>query len=304
MPTTELQNWKKSGTFLEFGSFKQKIFFKEIGKASASANKTLLLLHGFPESSYSFHKVLDGLAEHFERIVVFDMPGYGLSDKPDSHYTYSLFEQADVALILWQHLGVKGGHLLSHDMGDSVATELVARHVNGLIPAWFSEGFQSFTFTNGSMVLDLAKLRITQKILLSRYGHLMSKLTSFKIFNQQVRSAHGNDKLTDQDIELLWDNILQQNGHRKNHLMIKYLNDRKRFEKTRWLPALSQLNKPIHLCWGNADAVARISMAHYLKEKICPSAQLSIMPEVGHFCQLGSPDIWLEHVLAFYTQKT
>ena len=83
----------------------------------------------------------------FDRIILFDMAGYGLSDKPVEGFTYSLMEQADLALQVWQHLGVKGGHLLAHDMGDSVATELVARHVSNLLPAWFAAGFQSFTFT-------------------------------------------------------------------------------------------------------------------------------------------------------------
>lgn len=303
MLTTELQQWEKGGRYLEIGPFKIKVFVRDLAKEDASPEKTLLLLHGFPESSYSYHKIIPGISAFFERVVVFDMPGYGLSDKPWEHYTYSLFEQADTALQVWKELGIAGGHLLSHDMGDSVATELVARHVAGILPAWFSKGFQSFTFTNGSMVLELADLRITQKILLGRYGHLMSKLTSFRIFNQQVRSGHGNDTLSDKDVELLWENIIQQEGHRKNHLIIKYLNDRKRFEKTRWLPALKEVNLPIHICWGEADAVARVEMAHYLKENICKEAVLSLMPGVGHFCQLGSPEIWVKSISAFYRES-
>ena len=129
----------------------------------------------------------------------------------------------------------------------------------------------------------------------------MSLLSTFKIFNQQVRSAHGNDNLSDKDVEMLWENVIQQDGHRKNHLMIKYLNDRIRFEKTRWLPALSQVKLPIHICWGTADAVAKVEMAHYLKKNICPSAILTLMLNVGHFCQLGSPKIWIESVGEFYS---
>lgn len=300
MRSTELDYWSQKGEHIEVGPFKHKVFLQDYGRAEASAEDTLLLLHGFPESSYSFHKVINGLAKEFKRIVVFDQLGYGLSDKPSENYTYSLFEQADVALQVWKHLNIKGGHLLSHDMGDSVSTELVTREVQEILPAWFSEGFQSYTFTNGSMVLDLASLRITQKILLSKRGHLMSKLSTFKIFNHQVKGAHGNDKLSEVDIALLWENVQQQSGHKKNHLMIKYLNDRKRFEKTRWLPHLALTKVPIHLCWGDADAVAKIEMANYLKKNICKNAHLTVMKGVGHFCQLGSPTIWVDSVLAFY----
>lgn len=300
MRTPELDDWASDGHYLKIGPFEHQIFYKQYGNISANSDKTLLLLHGFPESSYSYHKIIPGMQALFDRIIVFDMIGYGLSDKPSKDFAYTLIEQADLTLQIWNHLGIKGGHLLAHDMGDSVATELVTRHVSEILPAWFSDGFQSFTLTNGSVVLELAKLRITQKILLSSWGHLMSNLTSFALFRQQVQSAHGNSKLSDKDIELLWDNVIQQDGHRKNHLMIKYLNDRKRFEKTRWLPALSQVKLPIHICWGEDDAVARVTMAHYLKEKICPSATLTLMPGVGHFGQLSSPAVWVESVGTFY----
>lgn len=300
MRLPDLQEWESDGHYLKIGPFQHQVFYKDYGDVTASPEKTLLLLHGFPESSYSYHKIIAGMLAIFDRIVVFDMLGYGLSDKPIENYTYSLFEQADVALQIWQHLGIKGGHLLSHDMGDSIATELVARHTSHILPAWFSAGFQSFTFTNGSMVLELASLRITQKILLSRWGYVLSNLTTFAIFNNQIRSAHGNDRLSEKDVALLWNNVAQQDGHRKNHLLIKYLNDRKRFEKTRWLPALSQVKLPIHICWGEADAVAKVAMAHHLKNNVCPSAKLTLMPGVGHFCQIGSPDIWVKHVSSFY----
>lgn len=298
-----LSEWKEKGQYINYGPFDHQLFVIQFGDPDAPVQKTLLLIHGFPESSYSFHNVIEGLLKTFDRVVLFDMLGYGLSDKPTEGYTYSLFEQADTVFAVWQYLGIKGGHMLSHDMGDSVATEIVARHESGLMPSWFNEGLQSLTFTNGSMVLELAKLRITQKILLSKYGYLLRNVTTFKIFDQQVRSAHGNDRLSDEEIQTLWELNMLKHGHQKTYLTIKYLNDRKRFEKTRWLPALGQTKLPIHLCWGDADAVARIEMAHYLKKNICPEAQLTIMKGLGHFCQMGSPDEWVNYVSSFYKEK-
>jgi pimeloyl-ACP methyl ester carboxylesterase len=304
MPIAKLQTWQASGSFLQYGPFNYKVFVKEVGKKEASADATLLLLHGFPESSFSFHAIINGMLAHFERIILFDMIGYGFSDKPIENYSYSLIEQADLALKVWQYLGIKGGHVLSHDMGDSVATELVARHVNNLLPIFFSEGFRSFTFTNGSMVLEMANLRITQKLSLSKYGRMMGKFVSFKLFSQQIKSAQGNDTLSEDAISELWEANKLQEGHQKSYLTIKYLNDRKQFEKTRWLPALAQLKLPIHICWGVDDAVANVEMAHYLKDKICPNAKLTLMEGVGHFCQLGSSEIWVKSVGKFYSDLT
>lgn len=296
----QLTAWKTDSEYITYGAFCHKIFVKQLGNPDATAQKTLLLLHGFPESSYSYHAVIDGMLEVFDRIILFDMIGYGWSDKPVENYSYSLLEQADTAFHVWKHFGIKGGHLLGHDMGDSVATEILTRHENGLIPAWFSEGLQSTTFTNGGMVLELAKLRITQKILLSRYNFLLRNVITFGIFNHQVQSAHGNKNLSKEEIQTLWESNLLQEGHQKTYLTIKYLNDRKQFEKTRWLPALSQTKLPVHLCWGDEDEVAKVAIAHYLKENICKDAKLTIMKGLGHFGQLGNPEKWVESVRTFY----
>lgn len=296
----QLTSWKENGEFISYGPFGHKLFVKQLGNAEASAEKTLLLIHGFPESSYSYHAIVDGMLATFDRIILFDMLGYGLSDKPTEGYTYSLFEQADTVFQVWKHFNVKGGHIISHDMGDSVLTEIVARNENDQLPHWFTEGIKSLTFTNGSMVLDLADLRITQKILLSRYGHLMRNITTPQIFNQQLKSAHGNSKLPQIEIDILWEGNTLKDGHKKTYLTIKYLNDRKRFEKTRWLPALGKTKLPVHLCWGTDDAVARVEMAYYLKKNVCTHAKLTLMEGVGHFCQLGSPQKWIEHISNFY----
>ncbi|RBP53056.1 alpha/beta fold hydrolase [Arenicella xantha] len=303
-----LEAWRARGSFYSVKPLALHVFALDLGDSGASSDDTLLLLHGFPESSFSFNKVVDGLRNTFARIVLLDMPGYGFSDKPGAEYSYSLVPQADSVLQVWQQLGVRGGHVLSHDMGTSVLTELVARHVNRQLPASFSDGLKSITFTNGSMVLKLAKLRLMQKLLLNKaVGPLVSSQARYAVFRQTVLSGHGvgigsPGGLSEQDIQLLWQGCTLQNGHQKNHHLIRYLNDRKRFESTRWLPALKLLDGdvPIHICWGDADQVARVEMAHYLQAQICPSASLSIMPSAGHFCQLGSPALWLDTVSQFF----
>lgn len=301
MPTQNaLQEWQSTGSFIQVGPLPLKVFVKEIGDPQAGPERTLLLLHGFPESSYSYHLILEGMSRHFERIILFDMPGYGWSDKPIDDYSYSLMEQADVALAVWKHFGIRGGHLLAHDMGNSVATELAARQVQDLLPAWFEERIHSFTFTNGSLVLGLASLRITQKILLSRFGPAMKHFTTYGLFRNQVRSAHGNHNLPETEIKTLWEANCLQEGHLKAYLTIRYIRDRQRFERTRWLPALSKVKVPIHLCWGEDDAVARVEMVHHLKREICPSADVTTMKNVGHFGQLGSPEEWVNGVGQFY----
>lgn len=299
----EIEQWKAKGLHINLAKAAGiRVFVREIGNSSAPSDRTLLLLHGFPESSFSYHRVLKGLSEYFERIILFDFPGYGLSDKPKTGYSYSLLEQADVALEVWKYFGITGGHLLAHDMGDSVATELIAREVEKATPEWFTNGFKSYTLTNGSVILEFAELRIMQKLLLTNYGKYLSKLSNKRLFRHQIKSAHGNAPLSETEISRLWEMNIQNSGRTITHLTIKYIFDRKKYESKRWLPALTETRVPIHICWGNKDEVAKVAIAYYLKKNICTRAQLTIMEGVGHFGQIGSPEAWLSSVLSFFEQ--
>jgi len=92
----------------------------------ASSKPNLVILHGYPTSIYDYWKALPLLMEKY-RVVMHDHIGFGLSDKP-THYSYQLIDQATIALNFWDQLNIKNCHLLAHDYGTSVATEIIHRH--------------------------------------------------------------------------------------------------------------------------------------------------------------------------------
>ena len=110
----------------------------------------LLLLHGFPTSSYDWREVLE--IESGRAALAFDFLGFGLSDKPRDH-TYGLAWQADLTEeLIARHGEGRPVFICAHDMGTSVATELFARDIAGEL------GFEAIgaLLFNGSMILDLA----------------------------------------------------------------------------------------------------------------------------------------------------
>ena len=294
----ELLAWESRGHYVSVGPAAHRVYVQSIGAPVAAPADTLLLVHGFPESSYSFCRNVDVLARRFRRVVLIDLLGYGLSDKPLDH-SYSLFEQADVALDAWHQLGVTGGHVLGHDMGDTVVTELLARHGRGLLPAWFAGGFPSVTFTDGSMVMELARLRLSQTLLRSPLGPLLAPLSRYRVFAQQLRSASGGT-LAERDIQMMWAALRHNDGQRVQHRLIRYIDERLRFQSTRWLPALAATALPVHLCWGALDRVSPPAIAEHLKAHVCPAARLTLLPRAGHFSQQEDPDAWNEAVLKFW----
>ena len=291
--------WRDAGDYLEWRQGECRIFYRDIGESVASPDKTLLILHGFPESTFSFHKAIGRLSDYFDRIVMVDFPGFGLSDKP-TRLTYSLFEQTDALLSAWRQLDVCGGHALAHDMGDSILTELVARSVQGLLPAWFHSGLHSLTFTDGNMVMEKAALVPMQRLLRQpAIGPIMSRLSNLSLFRNQVIQANGAP-LEIEDIDGMWQLNTLQNGHRLTWKLIRYLDDRDRFQNPRWLSALRRFDGPVHLCWGASDKVSPPAVAEHLKREVCPEARLTFMEGIGHFCQLQAPDEWSDATLDFY----
>ncbi|HAP70608.1 MAG TPA: hypothetical protein DCR04_12940, partial [Flavobacteriales bacterium] len=67
MISQELKTWGEEGEYITFGSNSYKMFVRQFGDENASSAKTLLLIHGFPESSYSYHGIVDGMLKTFDR---------------------------------------------------------------------------------------------------------------------------------------------------------------------------------------------------------------------------------------------
>ena len=95
----QLRQWRGRGQMLDV------LGHQMFSLSQGESNETLILIHGFPTSSFDYFDVIDKLSEHYQ-VLVFDHLGFGFSDKP-SDYTYSLVDQAEQALALWRQLGIK-----------------------------------------------------------------------------------------------------------------------------------------------------------------------------------------------------
>lgn len=85
--------------------------------------KPLLLLHGYPETHMTWHKIAPGLAKHFT-VIIPDLRGYGNSSKPigtPNHSTYSKREMAKDQIELMEHLHYDQFFVVGHDRGARVA---------------------------------------------------------------------------------------------------------------------------------------------------------------------------------------
>jgi len=94
----------------------------------------LLLVHGHPQTSAIWHRVVPTLAQHFT-LVVADLRGYGDSSKPrgaPDHANYSKRVLARDLLRLMQQLGHARFSVLAHDRGARVAHRLAMDHAGAV----------------------------------------------------------------------------------------------------------------------------------------------------------------------------
>ncbi len=271
--------------------FGHRVFVVDEGGADADA---LVILHGYPSSSYDFVEVLPALAKRF-RVVVHDHLGFGLSQKPDD-YSYSLIEQADAALDVWRQLGIDSAHLLAHDYGTSVATELLARRQRGFLDF----DIQTVTLCNGSMHVELAEMSKLQRILPMRgVGPLAAKLANRVMFGRQIRRILGDGgAVSERELDLMWEGLVRDGGRDVIPRIARYQHERRKFWH-RWIGALQQLDLPCHVVWGRQDAVAVAEIAETLAAEV-PDVQLTWLDDLGHYPMIEHPDRWATAVLGLW----
>ena len=238
-----IQKWHQKGKYSNV--FGRNMFYILEGQVTEES-EAIVFFHGFPTSSYDYAKALPDLKEVFPNklLLFFDHVGFGFSDKPQDDYEYTLHDHAENALHLLMQLNIKSAHIISHDMGDSILTEILLRRHLKLLPDYFNDFFKSVTFTNGGMHYDSANLRLSQILLNNHYfGKFFSSLysrlpkdISTRITKRQLESIYSRNSDPfdrDEDIEAISALTRYNGGMTLTHKTVSYLKDRARFE-SRW----------------------------------------------------------------------
>ncbi len=95
----------------------------------AGSGAPVVLLHGFPETSYGWRHQIPELAKSY-RVIAPDLRGYGRTDKPANGY-----DKRNMALDLRELLraiGISKVALVGHDRGARVATRFAKDHPDAL----------------------------------------------------------------------------------------------------------------------------------------------------------------------------
>jgi pimeloyl-ACP methyl ester carboxylesterase len=241
----------------------------------------LLLLHGFPSCSYDWRQLV--ALEPQRAILAFDFLGFGLSEKPRDH-DYTLAWQADLTEELVRRHGGGPVHLVAHDMGTSVATEILARELEGALEM----ELEAAVLFDGSVIIERASLTLGQKLLRSSFGPLLARLSSGTFFRWQLGSVFAAaHPMSAEEGADQWALMKFEDGNRITDKLIGYTFERAR-HADRWHGAVRDWPKPLSLIWGLLDPVATTHVLDGLRE-LRPSAPVFELPDLAHYPQIEDP---------------
>lgn len=230
----------------------------------SAAGAPVVFLHGWPDSWFSFSRVLALLPEDL-RGIAFDQRGFGESDRPVSGY--SIAEMAADAVALLDALGIEQATLVGHSFGTFVARQVAIAHSERVAALMLiGTGFPASNPVMRELQNSLSDL---PDPIPEQFAREFQASTAFRPIPPDFF-----DRIVEESMKLpprLWRLAIDR--------LIEY-DDTKQ---------LARIKAPTQLLWGDKDALfSRTEQDSFIAE--LPSARLTIYEETGHCPKWEQPE--------------
>jgi pimeloyl-ACP methyl ester carboxylesterase len=266
------------------------VFYREAGDP---ANPTLLLLHGFPASSFMFRDLITLLSDDFH-LVAPDYPGFGHSATPDG-FTWTFDHLADVVEAFTDALGLDRYGLYMQDFGGPVGfrsavrrpervTFLVVQNANA-----YEEGLpDAFWAPVRAMWADPTP---------EHRAAVAAGATSDDVLRWNYLHGTGDPSRISPDSWVLQRALLDRPGvlSAMADLLYDYRTNPARYPQ--WQEYLRRHQPPTLVVWGRNDVIFPEAGAHPFARDL-PSVDLNIL-ETGHFALEDHADVIAAHIRRF-----
>jgi pimeloyl-ACP methyl ester carboxylesterase len=247
----------------------------------------LVLVHGWPWSSFSWHRLIPDLASAYD-VHWYDMPGYGRSQMGSEQRT-SLDVQGRVFAEMLEHWGLERPMVLAHDMGG--ATTLRAHLLHGC-------EFERYLLMNvvamrpwGSEFFDHVGRHVDAFMGLPPHIHRA-------VVEAYIRGAIVND-IDATDFAKLVEPWIAGEGRTSFYRQFAQADERYTAEVE---PLFGRVRCPVRIIWGEDDPWIPLERGRALHALI-PQASFNTLPGVGHLPQLEAPGLVLEEMYAFLSGR-
>jgi len=247
--------------------------------------QTIIMIHGFSSSLYSWRACLDPLSKHF-CVIALDLKGFGYSEKPPSEY--SITEYVEFVIRFMDSLGIDTATLCGNSMGGNIAWRTALKYperVDKLILV-DSAGYPSER-TGLPFFMKLGRLPGAHR--------LFSLIVTQGRIRESLESAYYDDSnVTEKTVDTYY--YATRTDGAMHAPLARIRGRRSSIEK--WQPRISELKLPTLIVWGTEDTWIPPEDAHRFHHDITGS-ELILIPECGHVPQEETPEIFTTHVLDF-----
>jgi pimeloyl-ACP methyl ester carboxylesterase len=255
----------------------------------------VVLLHGFPEFWYSWHRQIEPLATAGFRVIVPDQRGYNKSSKPRGAASYTLSELTSDVLAIADQLGQERIFLAGHDWGAAVAWSVALLHPQrgaklAILNIPHPSVMRRYLATNRR------QLRRSWYMFFFQLPFLPE--TAFTAFNYRlgvrslVRSSRPNT-FSSEDL------TQYRSAWSQPHALSSMINWYRAAFRFRTKFPDSTVHVPTRILWGERDAFLLADMAHD-SLRYCDSAELYTFANASHWLQHEEPARVSELLIDFF----
>lgn len=241
------QEWKNTGKFVTVDD--NKLFVIDTDPM-ATKKETIVILHGYPLTSFDFRQVINLLSEYY-RVVTHDHLGFGFSDEP-KNFSYSLVEDANVAIKLWNKLQINDFKIIAVEYGVMMAKEILFKKNAGLIPFKIKSIVASQN--NSSKLYDNLKAidYLFKNKHLPKYREVLANYDNKEYFNTQENGPHNVKYGEETKIRSIWDNF-NSIEKQKEILQLSTYAEEIYLYWHRWMNGLKNTDIHISFFWRKDD---------------------------------------------------
>ena len=241
----------------------------------------VILLHGTPSSSLIWRNIMPELVKAGYRVHVFDLLGYGLSERPvDPMVDTSITAQVIILEGLMAHWGLDSAHIIAHDIGGGVAQRfgVFTPHRVRSLTMIDVVSYDSYPSKRTRQQMQEGLDALIRKPDADHRAHFEDWLMSTVQNKQALRDGPLTTYLDFISGPIGQGSLFQHQVHHYDPAHTMEVADR--------LPELGR--GPVKLIWGADDAWQVVDWAHRLHAAI-PGSQLSILDDCGHFAMEDQP---------------
>jgi epoxide hydrolase 4 len=253
----------------------------------------VLLLHGFPQTSYMWERVMPPLAARGFRVVAPDLRGIGESSRPRRIRDYRLEVLGDDVAALIQALGEERAHVIGHDWGGVVAWEAAFSH---------PEAVDRLVTVNGPPAQAIVRALVSSPRQLGRSWYVfffnLPWLPEWLVTRPRAMGrilSLGN--FSDAEIEVYRDAITRP-GAAWAGLAYYRAATRRVFSDVRRLRH-RKVPSPTLVLWGERDPALGKELTLHLDRYVRGPLLIEYLPDAGHWFIQDSPDRFVELVADF-----